>query len=124
MRVAAEHLTWHDGAVFVSQYDAVTRRLIWQVEVFRWDIGERGDAVGGDVEFVDVVRMEAFHDVAVAPSPESCFWDVLDATFERVDGMLQCRFLLALPHVVNALGGSGYGEMIVVCRDAWYTPSP
>lgn len=121
--MAAEQLPWHDATVDSARHDASKRRAVWQVEVFRWDIEDGGDAEPGELVFEEVEHVEALHDVADEPSPEPSYWGVLDGFFERVDGLLRCRFLLELKHRRNVLGGAGYGEIIVTCREAWYTPA-
>ncbi|MBZ9751953.1 hypothetical protein K7W42_13920 [Deinococcus sp. HMF7604] len=50
-------------------------------------------------------------------------WEVLEAQFGRLGDELRCRFLLALPLVTTAQGGSGYAEVVVSCRDAWFVPA-
>ena len=44
MRIDASKLEWHDAGVDGTNYEDGTRTIQWKVEVFRWDIGDRGDA--------------------------------------------------------------------------------
>lgn len=71
MSIAAEDLTWHDASIDATQYDETTRRLTWQVEVFRWDIGADDDAEPGRVIFEGVQQIELLHDMVGEDSPES-----------------------------------------------------
>lgn len=107
-----EQLTWHDGTVNSVHYDESARRLVWQVEVFRWDVGHVGDAVAGEAVFEDVRRIEALHDVVGEASPAPRFWDVLGAWFERVEGIVRCRFSLGVPHKANERGGLDTGKSL------------
>lgn len=93
--------------------------------MFRWDIAEDGDAEPGELIFEGVQYIGRLHDMVTEPWPESSSWgwDVLDGIFEQTEGSLRCRFLLHLQHRKNELGGAGYGELIVICQHAWYTPS-
>jgi len=123
VKVAIEKLTWHDASVDTAHYDKTARQLVWQVDVFRWDIQEDGDAEPGQVIFEGVEHIEAFHDLVGELSPEPSFWDVYDGSFERIEGLLRCKFIIYVPHRLNELGGQGYGELIVTCQNAWYTSS-
>lgn len=122
MRIAAEELYWHDAAVDAAHYDESARRLTWQVEVVRWEITPRGNAQPGQLIFEGVQHIEPLYDVVDKPSPEP-WWGVLQGVFERTEGLLRCRFSLELPNRTTGLNGSGYGELIVTCQNAWYTPT-
>ena len=50
-------------------------------------------------------------------------WEVLRSEFKRSGGRLRCLLMLELPQFRNALGGPGYAELVVRCRDVWFTPS-
>lgn len=123
VRVPAEQLTWHDAAVDATFYDKSAQRLTWQVEVFRWDIQEDGDAQPGQAIFEGVQQIDLLHDVMEEASPEPFWWGVLDGFFERTGELLRCRFSLELTHRKNELGGAGYGEVIVTCQNAWFIPN-
>ena len=47
MRIDASKLEWHDAGVDGTNYEDGTRTMQWKIEVFRWDIGDRGDAQPG-----------------------------------------------------------------------------
>ncbi len=124
MRILAEELTWHDASIDAVHYDESARRLTWQVEVFRWDIAQDGDAEPGRLIFEGVQQIEPLHDMVKEPSPDPSWgWDVLDGFFEPTEGLLRCRFLFHLHQRTNELEGAGYGELMVTCQNAWYIPT-
>lgn len=122
-KVAAESLEWHDAGVYNVEEELLARRMVWQVEVFRWDVGDDGDAQPGHLAFDGVQRVEALHDLQHGSMSGDVYWGVLEAKFERCEETLKCAFMLELPRLRNALGGPGYAELVVTCRDVWFVPA-
>jgi hypothetical protein len=121
--VSADSLSWHDAGIDLVEEDPALRRMTWQVEVFRWDREEDGDAQPGCLVFEGVEAVEALHDLQGRFRSGEVDWEVLTDEFERREGQLRCEFRLQLGGVRNALGGPGYAELVVICRDAWFVPS-
>lgn len=120
--VSADSLSWHDAGVSLVDEDLTLRRMTWHVEVFRWDVEEKGDAQPGYLVFEGVEGIEALHDLQGKFRSGEADWEVLTDEFKRREGMLRCEFRLQLGGVRNALGGPGYAELVVTCRDAWFIP--
>ncbi|ULH17574.1 hypothetical protein MF271_21220 (plasmid) [Deinococcus sp. KNUC1210] len=124
MMINAEELTWHDASIDAAHYEESARRLTWQVEVFRWDRAQDGDAESGQLIFKGVQQIKRFHDMVNEASPDPPWgWEVLDTILERTEESLRCRFFLHLHGRTNKLGGHGYGELSVTCQNIWYTPA-
>lgn len=123
MHMDASTLTWHDAVVAAVHVHDRARRMVWEVEVFRWDLAPQGDAQAGRLTFEDVGSVEARHDLANVPTAAQVDWEVLAAHFEREEGQTRCQFLLTLPRVVREGGGFGYAELVISCRQVRFAPS-